>query len=145
MKNFVDYTSRKCFASARVAPPRLRNITHPRKISFSGLVIQITIVYKTQKVHLFGPNLGFLVETKPRLENRRRQKALFTYHFSRYVYRETNTKYRAIKLICNRVIHESKIICRFLNKKHSLKHRLDLGTSIEKRYGFKSIDDSITN
>jgi hypothetical protein len=43
MKNFVDYTSRKCFASARVASPRLRNITHTRKISFSGLVIQITI------------------------------------------------------------------------------------------------------
>jgi hypothetical protein len=44
MKNFVDYTSIKCFASARVASPRLRNITHTRKISFSGLVIQITIV-----------------------------------------------------------------------------------------------------
>jgi hypothetical protein len=29
------------FASAK--PPRLRNITHTRKISFSGLVIQITI------------------------------------------------------------------------------------------------------
>jgi hypothetical protein len=43
MKNFVDYTSIKCFASARVASPRLRNITHTRKISFSGLVIQITI------------------------------------------------------------------------------------------------------
>jgi hypothetical protein len=39
MKNFVDYTSRKCFASARVASPRLRNITHTRKISFSGRVI----------------------------------------------------------------------------------------------------------
>jgi hypothetical protein len=25
--------------------------------------------------------------------------------------------YRAIKLICNRVIHESEIVCRFLNKK----------------------------
>jgi hypothetical protein len=35
--------------------------------------------------------------------------------------------YRAIKLICNRAIHESEIVCRFLNKKHSLKHRLDLG------------------
>jgi hypothetical protein len=44
MKNFVDYTSRKCFASARVASPRLRNITHTPKISFSGLVIQITII-----------------------------------------------------------------------------------------------------
>jgi ASC-1-like (ASCH) protein len=44
MKNFVDYTSRKYFASVRVASPRLRNITHTRKISFSGLVIQITIV-----------------------------------------------------------------------------------------------------
>jgi hypothetical protein len=43
MKNFVDYTSRKCLASARVASPRLRNITHTRKISFSGLVIQITM------------------------------------------------------------------------------------------------------
>jgi hypothetical protein len=43
MKNFMDYTSRKCFASARVASPRLCNITHTRKISFSGLVIQITI------------------------------------------------------------------------------------------------------
>jgi hypothetical protein len=51
--------------------------------------------------------------------------------------------YPAIKLICNRVIHESEIVCRFLNKKHSLKHRLDLGISIEKTYGFK--DDSITN
>jgi hypothetical protein len=51
--------------------------------------------------------------------------------------------YAAIKLICNRVIHESEIVCRFLNKKHSLKHRLDLGISIEKTYGFK--DDSITN
>jgi hypothetical protein len=40
MKNFVDYTSRKCFACARVASPRLRNITHTR--TFSGLVIQIT-------------------------------------------------------------------------------------------------------
>jgi hypothetical protein len=49
-------------------------------------------------------------------------------------------KYRAIKLICNRVIHESEIVCRFLNKKHSLKHRLDLGISIEKTYGFKSMD-----
>jgi hypothetical protein len=46
MKNFVDYTSRKCFANARVASPRLRNITHTRKISFSGLVIQITISVK---------------------------------------------------------------------------------------------------
>jgi hypothetical protein len=53
--------------------------------------------------------------------------------------------YRAIKLICNRVIHESEIVCRFLNKKHSLKHRLDLSISIEKTYGFKSMDDSITN
>jgi hypothetical protein len=53
--------------------------------------------------------------------------------------------YRAIKLISNRVIHESGIVCRFLNKKHSLKHRLDQGISIEKTYGFKSIDDSITN
>jgi hypothetical protein len=28
---------------ASAEPPRLRNITHTRKISFSGLVIQITI------------------------------------------------------------------------------------------------------
>jgi hypothetical protein len=49
--------------------------------------------------------------------------------------------FRAIKLICNRVIHESKIVFRFLNK--SLKHKLDLGISIKKTYGFKSIDDSI--
>jgi hypothetical protein len=49
MKNFVDYTSRKCFASARVASPRLRNITHTRKISFSGLVIQITIIVKIKE------------------------------------------------------------------------------------------------
>jgi hypothetical protein len=47
--------------------------------------------------------------------------------------------YRAIKLICNRVIHESEIVCRSLNKKRSLKHRLDLGISIEKTHGFKSI------
>jgi hypothetical protein len=40
--------------------------------------------------------------------------------------------YRAIKLICNQVIHESEIVGRFLNKKHSLKHRLNLGVSIEK-------------
>jgi hypothetical protein len=40
--------------------------------------------------------------------------------------------YRAIKLICNRVIYESDIVCRFLNKKHSLKHRLNPGVSIEK-------------
>jgi hypothetical protein len=40
--------------------------------------------------------------------------------------------YQAIKLICNRVIHESEIVCRFLNKKHSLKLRLNLGVSIEK-------------
>jgi hypothetical protein len=26
MKNFVDYTSRKCFASARVASPRLNRL-----------------------------------------------------------------------------------------------------------------------
>jgi hypothetical protein len=38
-----------------------------------------------------------------------------------------------------------KIVCRLLNKKHSLKHRLDLGISIEKTLGFKSMDDSITN
>jgi hypothetical protein len=47
MKNFVDYTSRKCFASARVARRGSRLgyaiPTHTRKISFSGLVIQITI------------------------------------------------------------------------------------------------------
>jgi hypothetical protein len=43
--------------------------------------------------------------------------------------------YRTIKLICNRVIHESEIVCRFLNKKYSLKHRLDLSISIEKTYG----------
>jgi hypothetical protein len=43
---------------------------------------------------------------------------------------EPEKTYRAIKLICNRVIHESEIVCRFLNKKHSLKHRLDLGISI---------------
>jgi hypothetical protein len=48
MKNFVDYTPRKCFASACVAlvsakAPRLRDTTHTRQISFSGLVIQITI------------------------------------------------------------------------------------------------------
>jgi hypothetical protein len=30
---------------------------------------------------------------------------------------EQSLKYRAIKLICNRVIHESEIVCRFLNKK----------------------------
>jgi hypothetical protein len=34
------------------------------------------------------------------------------------------------KLICNRVIHESEIVCVSLNKNHSLKHRLDLGISI---------------
>jgi hypothetical protein len=62
---------------ASAKPPRLRNITHTRKISFSGLVIQITIVYQSQKVHLFDPSLGFLVEAQPRLENRREQKALF--------------------------------------------------------------------
>jgi hypothetical protein len=43
--------------------------------------------------------------------------------------------------VCNRVIHEFEIVCCFLNKKH----RLDLGISIEKTYGFKSMDDSITN
>jgi hypothetical protein len=43
MKIFVDYTSKKCFASARVVAPRLRNTTHTCKISFSRLVIQITI------------------------------------------------------------------------------------------------------
>jgi hypothetical protein len=32
---------------------------------------------KAQKVHLFRPSLGFLVEAQPRLENRRGQKALF--------------------------------------------------------------------
>jgi hypothetical protein len=58
---------------------------------------------------------------------------------------DVRKKYRAIKLICNRVIPESEFICRFLNKKLSLKHRLDLGISIEKTYGFKSMDDSITN
>jgi hypothetical protein len=46
------------------------------------------------------------------------------------------TFYGAIKLICNQVIHESEIVCRFLSKKHSLKHRLDLSTSIEKTSGF---------
>jgi uncharacterized protein YjaZ len=33
------------------------------------------------------------------------------------------------------IIHEFEIVCRFLTKKHSLKHRLDLGISIEKTYG----------
>jgi hypothetical protein len=32
---------------------------------------------KAQKVYLFRPSLGFLVEAEPRLENRRGQKALF--------------------------------------------------------------------
>jgi uncharacterized protein YjaZ len=39
------------------------------------------------------------------------------------------------------IIHEFEIVCRFLTKKHSL----NLGISIEKTYGSKSIDDSITN
>jgi hypothetical protein len=58
---------------------------------------------------------------------------------------DNNDTENAIKLICNRVIHESEIVCRVMNKKHSLKHRLDLSISIEKTYGFKSMDDSITN
>jgi hypothetical protein len=41
MKNFVHYTSRKCLASACVASPRLNRLGYA--ISFSGLVIQITI------------------------------------------------------------------------------------------------------
>jgi hypothetical protein len=32
---------------------------------------------KGQKVHLFRPSLGFLVEAQPRLKNRRGEKALF--------------------------------------------------------------------
>jgi hypothetical protein len=32
---------------------------------------------KAQKVHPFRPSLGFLVEARPRVENRRGQKALF--------------------------------------------------------------------
>ncbi|CAH1366628.1 unnamed protein product [Tenebrio molitor] len=48
-------------------------------------------------------------------------------------------RYRAIKIICNRVCHESEIVSGYLNKKH----RLDLGISIEKTFGFKSMDDSI--
>jgi hypothetical protein len=39
---------------------------------------------------------------------------------------EPEKTYPAIKLICNRVIHESEIVCRFLNKKQ----RLDLDISI---------------
>jgi hypothetical protein len=31
-------------------------------------------VYQSQKVHLFRPNLSFLAEAQPRLENRRGQK-----------------------------------------------------------------------
>jgi hypothetical protein len=58
MKNFVDYPSRKCFASARVAAsakaPRRRNMTHNRKISFSGLVIQITIPSRRLCLHKKG-------------------------------------------------------------------------------------------
>jgi hypothetical protein len=38
---------------------------------------------------------------------------------------------RAIKLICNRVIHESVIVCRYLNST-LYKHRLDLDISIAK-------------
>jgi hypothetical protein len=34
---------------ASAKPPRLRNITHTRKISFSGLVIQITIIVKIKE------------------------------------------------------------------------------------------------
>jgi hypothetical protein len=49
MKNFVDYTFRKIFASARVAAAARRNTTHTRKISFSGLVIQITITFRDIK------------------------------------------------------------------------------------------------
>jgi hypothetical protein len=32
---------------------------------------------KTQKVHLFGPSMGILVEAEPKPENRREQKSLF--------------------------------------------------------------------
>jgi hypothetical protein len=39
---------------------------------------------------------------------------------------EPEKTYPAIKLVCNRVIHESEIVCRFLNKKQ----RLDLDISI---------------
>jgi hypothetical protein len=58
----------------------------------------------------------------------KRRKTLFPNHSHSMKVRLCIYIYRAIKLICNRVIHESEIVCRFLNKKHSLKHRLDLGS-----------------
>jgi hypothetical protein len=35
--------------------------------------------------------------------------------------------YRAIKLICNRITHESEIVCHFLNKKTQLKTQVRSG------------------
>jgi hypothetical protein len=70
MKNFVDYTPRKCFASARVASPRLNRLGYAisltRKISFSGLVIQITIVAHSNGsnnfIRSFITSLSLIVE-----------------------------------------------------------------------------------
>jgi hypothetical protein len=62
MKRFVDYRSRKCFASACVAAAARRlGYAVPLTLakSFSGLVIQITIVYQGQKVHLSSSQSGF--------------------------------------------------------------------------------------
>jgi hypothetical protein len=63
MKNFVDYTSRKCFASARVAVPRLKRLGYAiHSHSFCGLVIQINIdSFSLGARHLFQKLVFFFM------------------------------------------------------------------------------------
>jgi hypothetical protein len=41
------------------------------------MTMKLLFVYQGQKVHLFCPSMGFLVEAEPRLENRRAQNSFF--------------------------------------------------------------------
>jgi hypothetical protein len=63
MKHVVDYTSRKCFASVRVAVPRLKRLSYAiHSHSFSGLVIQITIEsFSLGARHLFQKLVCFFL------------------------------------------------------------------------------------
>jgi hypothetical protein len=55
-------------------PPTLMCLNNSLRFLYLALP-KIVIVYQGQKVHLFCPSLGFLVEAEPRLENRPEQKA----------------------------------------------------------------------
>jgi hypothetical protein len=109
MKNFVDYTSRKCFASARVAVPRLKRLGYAiHSHSFSGLVIQIAIDrFSLGARHLFQKLVFFLCEVTLVIHCCFQNKILSLSEFpkKRYVFPFDSLTLKPLRLYVNLVSH----------------------------------------